>query len=159
MAKKYLKNSKGYVMAIATDNLQLEKPLANEHYNIEVHNRNMEKIDGAIQGALGDISTDKSDISSLQTQVNNGQTVKMTEDNGACRGIPNNNANDINITGFWMGENVINAPQGITNTWIYIESLVHNGLHQVQKATDLHDSSKRWTRHKTSGQWSEWREL
>ena len=69
-----------------------------------------------------------------------------------------NNANDINTTGFWMGENITNAPP-VSNNWVYIESLVHNDLYQVQKATDLHDSSKRWTRHKTSGEWSDWREL
>ena len=88
-----------------------------------------------------------------------GQATKMTADHGACRGIPNNNANDIDITGFWMGANVINAPTGVVGEWIYIESLVHNSLYQVQKATDLHDSSKRWTRHKTGGNWSEWRSL
>ena len=88
-----------------------------------------------------------------------GQATRMTEENGACRGIPNNNANDIDITGFWMGSNVVNAPTGIVGEWIYIESLVHNSLYQVQKATDLHDSSKRWTRHKTGGNWSEWRSL
>ena len=85
-----------------------------------------------------------------------GQATRMTEDNGACRGIPNNNANDIDITGFWMNSNVANAP--ITG-WIYLESKVHNHLYQNQVATDLHDSSKRWTRHKTGGAWSEWREL
>ena len=49
MAKKYLKNEKGIVRAVTTDNLQLEKPLVNEHYDIEVHNRNSDKIDLAIQ--------------------------------------------------------------------------------------------------------------
>ena len=98
----------------------------------------------------------ESKISSLQTKVNNGQNVKLTEDNGVCRGIPNKNANDIDITGFWMSSNVANAP---TTGWIYLESKVHNNLYQNQVATDLHDSSKRWTRHKTSGIWSEWREL
>ena len=88
-----------------------------------------------------------------------GQVIKMTEDSGACRGIPNNNANDITTTGYWMGENVANAPTDLTHSWVYIESLVHNHLHQIQNATDLHDSSKRWTRHKASGVWSEWRSL
>ena len=53
MAKKYLKNEKGIVRAITTDNLQLEKPLLNENYDIEVHNRNMDKIDSAIQEVKG----------------------------------------------------------------------------------------------------------
>ena len=55
MAKKYLKNEKGIVRAITTDNLQLEKPLLNENYDINVHNRNMDKIDSVIQEVRGSI--------------------------------------------------------------------------------------------------------
>ena len=91
-----------------------------------------------------------------ERNIVDGQATKMTEDNGVCRGIPNNNANDIDITGFWMNSNVANAP--ITG-WIYLESKVHNHLYQNQVATDLHDSSKRWTRLQTGGAWSEWRAL
>ena len=87
-----------------------------------------------------------------------GQGIKVTADSGQCRDIPSNNANDINTTGFFMGYNVANAPQS-THGWVYIESKVHDTMFQNQVATDLHDSSKRWTRHKTSGSWSEWREL
>ena len=53
MAKRYLKNEKGIVRAAITGNLQLEKPLLNENYDIEVHNRNMDKIDSAIQKTNG----------------------------------------------------------------------------------------------------------
>ena len=53
MASKYLKNENGIVRAITSDNLQLEKPLLNENYDIEVHNRNMDKIDSAIQEVKG----------------------------------------------------------------------------------------------------------
>ena len=55
MASKYLNNSEGIVRAITTDNLQLEKPLLNENYDIEVHNRNMDKIDNAIQEVKGKV--------------------------------------------------------------------------------------------------------
>ena len=55
MASKYLKNSEGIVKAITSDNLQLEKPLLNENYDIEVHNRNMDKIDSAIQEVKGKV--------------------------------------------------------------------------------------------------------
>ena len=55
MAKKYLKNEKGIVRSVTTDNLQLEKPLLNENYDIEVHNRNMDKIDSAIQEVKGSL--------------------------------------------------------------------------------------------------------
>ena len=55
MASKYLKNSEGIVRAITSNNLQLEKPLLNENYDIEVHNRNMDKIDSAIQEVKGKV--------------------------------------------------------------------------------------------------------
>ena len=55
MAKKYLKNEKGIVRSVTTDNLQLEKPLLNENYDIEVYNRNMDKIDIAIQDVKGSL--------------------------------------------------------------------------------------------------------
>ena len=55
MASKYLKNREGIVRAVTTDNLQLEKPLLNENYDIEVHNRNMDKIDSAIQEVKGKV--------------------------------------------------------------------------------------------------------
>ena len=55
MAKKYIKNNEGIVRAVTSDNLQLEKPLLNENYDIEVHNRNMDKIDNAIQEVKGKI--------------------------------------------------------------------------------------------------------
>ena len=38
-----------------TNNLQLEKPLLNENYDIEIHNRNMDKIDTAIQEVKGKV--------------------------------------------------------------------------------------------------------
>lgn len=55
MARKYLKDNNGIVRAITSNNLQLEKPLLNENYDIEVHNRNMDKIDNAIQEIKGKV--------------------------------------------------------------------------------------------------------
>ena len=55
MAKKYIKDNEGIVRAVTSDNLQLEKPLLNENYDIEVHNRNMDKIDNAIQEVKGKV--------------------------------------------------------------------------------------------------------
>ena len=56
MAKKYLKNSDGITRATTTDTLQLEKPLLNENYDINVHNRNMDKLDDAIQKLRGTVT-------------------------------------------------------------------------------------------------------
>lgn len=55
MSKRYLRNNEGVVMSVTTDNLQLEKPLLNENYDIDVHNRNMDKIDNAIQEVKGKV--------------------------------------------------------------------------------------------------------
>ena len=96
MAKKYIKNSEGIVRAVTSENLQLEKPLLNENYDIEVHNRNMDKIDNAIQEVKGKIdglelvasnvkmadgttvqttvTTNKSNISTLQSEVSANKT-------------------------------------------------------------------------------------
>ena len=62
MAKKYLKNEKGIVRAVTTGNLQLEKPLLNENYDINVHNRNMDKIDIAIQEINGSLDELHSEV-------------------------------------------------------------------------------------------------
>ena len=109
---------------------------------------------------LNDLSLTEEQVQGLiDNNLINVQLTKMTEDNGACRGIPGNDANQINITGMWMGANVINGPLGVSSEWVYIESFVHDNLYQMQRATDLHNSSVQWVRHKTKGNWSEWRSL
>ena len=115
MASKYLKNSEGIVRAVTTNNLQLEKPLLNENYDIEVHNRNMDKIDSAIQEVKGKIdglelvasnvkmadgttveatvSANKTNISNLQSSVStlqtevNGQRLKAIQINNELEDI------------------------------------------------------------------------
>ena len=55
MTKKYLKNNEGIIRAVTTNHLRLEKPLLNENYDIDVHNRNMDKIDNAIKEVKGQV--------------------------------------------------------------------------------------------------------
>ena len=76
MAKKYIKNEKGIVRAITSDNLQLEKPLLNENYDINVHNRNMDKIDSAIQEVKGKI--DGLELVASNVKMADGTTVEAT---------------------------------------------------------------------------------
>ncbi|MDU6113833.1 MAG: hypothetical protein E6649_05420 [Paeniclostridium sordellii] len=66
MATKYLKDEKGAVSAVTTTNLQLEKPLVNENYDVNVFNRNMDKIDTAIQN----INLDAPNISITDSENN-----------------------------------------------------------------------------------------
>ena len=74
MAKKYFKNESGVVRAVTSDNLQLEKPLLNENYDIEVHNRNMDKIDSAIQEVKGKI--DGLELVASNVKMADGPTVE-----------------------------------------------------------------------------------
>ena len=80
MAKKYLKNSKGIVKAITTNSLQLEKPLLNENYDIEVHNRNMDKLDTTIQGLKGKVDSIDITVQDLGDRIDNvGNIVEELE--------------------------------------------------------------------------------
>ena len=80
MAKKYIKNEKGITRAITTDNLQLEKPLLNENYDIEVHNRNMDKLDTTIQGLKGKVDSIDTTIQDLGDRIDNvGNIVEELE--------------------------------------------------------------------------------
>ena len=76
MTKKYLKDNNGIVRAITTDNLQLEKPLLNENYDIDVHNRNMDKIDSAIKEVKGRI--DGLELVASNVKMADGTTVETT---------------------------------------------------------------------------------
>lgn len=75
MAKRYVKE-KGLVRAVTTNNLELEKPLASDNYDIEVHNRNMDKIDSAIQEVKGKI--DGLELVASNVKMADGTTVEVT---------------------------------------------------------------------------------
>lgn len=111
MASKYLKNSEGIVRAITSDNLQLEKPLLNENYDIEVHNRNMDKIDNAIQEVKGKVdgleltaqrvsiadSTNKFEATNVEDALLENKTsiLSLQEELGANKSSLENNINAI----------------------------------------------------------------
>ena len=76
MATKYLKNNEGLVRAVTTDNLQLEKPLTNENYDVNVFNRNMDKVDAAIQEVKGKI--DGLELVASNVKMADGTTVEDT---------------------------------------------------------------------------------
>ena len=97
MAKKYLKNEKGIVKAITSENLQLEKPLLNENYDINVHNRNMDKIDSAIQRV--EVKIDGLELVASNVKMNDGSTVEKTVSTNKMNitslqsGVSNNSTN------------------------------------------------------------------
>ena len=169
MAKKYLKNSEGIVRTITSDNLQLEKPLLNENYDIEVHNRNMDKIDGAVTTNKSDITTNKSDISnlktktdatntslsSLQTKVNNGQNHKITQDNGLSFELTSANLNTITKAGNYVGNNWVNGPS--TNYAIVEVTQGTSGM--VKQLFTETTSTNQYMRIYRSSTWTAWRSL
>lgn len=72
MSKKYLKNENGLVRAVTTEVLELEKPLVNEFYDINVFNRNMDKIENALKNVSSSAegtSFDNSDNGMSATNV------------------------------------------------------------------------------------------
>ena len=72
MSKKYLKNENGLVRAVTTEVLELEKPLVNEFYDINVFNRNMDKIENALKNVSSSAegtSFDNSDNGMVATNV------------------------------------------------------------------------------------------
>lgn len=157
MAKKYLKNENGIVRAVTSDNLGLEKPLVNENYDIEVHNRNMDKIDSAIIEDKSNISSLQSNISSLQSKVNNGQNHKLTQDSGVSIQISESDLNDLKKCGSYYGHSLGNAP---TTGWFYVEVLVRDVNYVYQRITALNDSSMiKYERTCRNGTWEDWRIL
>ena len=178
MANKYLKNENGIVKAITTNNLGLEKPMLNENYDIEVHNRNMDKIDSAIQEVKGKVdgleltaqrvsiadsankfeATNVEDaLKEVKTKVDNGQNHKLTSDDGTCVNITSQNLNNIVKTGKYVGHTLGNAPY---NYWYYVEVLARDTSYIYQKITASNDENiTKYERVMRDGTWSKWREL
>ena len=163
MAKKYLKNSEGIVRAVTSDNLGLEKPLLNENYNIEVHNRNMDKIDNAIQEVKGKIDINKGDILNLNNRADNLNThignlistdnVLMNNGYVVRKHCHNADALNINNGVFATGEDTV----GINRIGI----LTHKqwDVNYAYQTFHPHGVTYLMFRHKQSNAWSEWREL
>ena len=156
MAKKYLKNEKGIVRAITSDNLQLEKPLVNENYDIEVFNRNMDKIDSSVQEVNSRASENKSNISSLQTKVDNGQNYKITGDNGFTMQSGDCNIINPNIV-CYVAPTSLNIPHSNFNG--YVETHCHGYGWGLQEAYDCFNTKKRYEREIINGEWQPWRLL
>lgn len=104
MAKKYLKNEEGIVRAVTTETLQLEKPLVNEFYDIDVFNRNMDKIENALKNVSSSAegtSFDNSDNGMTATNVqdaieeNKTSILSLQEELGINKSTLESNINSI----------------------------------------------------------------
>ena len=70
--KKYIKDAEGNVRGINTSYLQLEKPLLNENYDINIQNSNMDKIDKGYKDLNNKIDTTKNELDKKIEDVQNG---------------------------------------------------------------------------------------
>lgn len=75
MAKRKYVKENNLVKAINTDSLELQKPLVNEYYDINVHNSNMDKIDKGYK-------QNKNDISSINSELSKTKNTKYATTNG-----------------------------------------------------------------------------
>ncbi|MEK4360797.1 pyocin knob domain-containing protein [Paenibacillus sp. FSL M7-1455] len=93
--------------------------------------------------------------------IDNGapwQQRKLTENNGLSINISNGNANNLTAAGFYVGENVANAPTTGPGAWWYIEvQAMSSGSWVVQIARDLFAQSGSYrTRIMYNGAWGPW---
>lgn len=104
MAKKYLKNEEGIVRAVTTETLQLEKPLVNEFYDIDVFNRNMDKIENALknvsssaEGTSFDNSSNGMTATNVQEAIEENKTsiLSLQEELGLNKSTLEANINSI----------------------------------------------------------------
>ena len=79
---------------------------------------------------------------------------------GANAGIANTDLNALSKTGFYMGENIVNAPLASAG-WFYVLHQEHGGSgYSSQIAIDLTSlTPKTYQRQKTGGAWSTWYEM
>ena len=75
MAKRKYVKENNLVKAINTDSLELQKPLVNEYYDINVHNSNMDKIDKGYK-------QNKNDISNINYELSKTENTKYSTANG-----------------------------------------------------------------------------
>ena len=75
MAKRKYVKENNLVKAINTDSLELQKPLVNEYYDINVHNSNMDKIDAGYK-------QNKNDISNINYELSKVENTKYATKNG-----------------------------------------------------------------------------
>lgn len=85
------------------------------------------------------------------------QKRKLTEDNGLSINVSNGNANNLVAAGFYVGENITNAPTAASGAWWYIEvQAMASDSWVIQKAYDLFSSGSFRMRIKSNGTWTAW---
>jgi hypothetical protein len=139
-----------------TTNYSLKKPEGSDVVNIDDFNYNADIIDGAIQEVKSTSLTNASNISSLQTKVDNGQNYKITGDNGFT--MQSGDCNDLNPNAmYYVSPSSKNIPHSSFNG--YVETHCHGYGWGLQEAYDCFNTKKRYEREILNGEWQPWREL
>ncbi len=125
-------------------------------YDNSVSELESDNVQDAIDEVNAKANANETSISSLKNKVDNGQNHKICEDNGVCKDITGEDANNISVCGYYKGQNIVNAP---SNEWYFIETMVHNNSYQVQTAIKLREPTNRFTRIRNTDGWQPWREL
>jgi hypothetical protein len=145
-----------------TTNYSLKKPEGSDVVNIDDFNYNADIIDNAIQEIKNTSSTNKTNISSLQTKVDNGQNHKVTQDNGHVLRQDNIDLNTLTKTGFYYSASPTNSPMGIASSWYIDVKAMNSGTYVYQKAirnSAGNDVLPKYERNMHNGAWTAWREL
>jgi hypothetical protein len=86
-----------------------------------------------------------------------GSKIPLTSNNdGTTNIITGLDLNNVTETGFYMGENLSNAPIAKANgQWVHLQVMKHNASFQIQVAYDFW-TNRIWFRRRTSGSWTRW---
>ena len=144
-----------------TTNYSLKKPEGSDVVNIDDFNYNADIIDNAIQEIKNTSSTNKTNISSLQSKVNNGQNYKITNEDGSSLVLDEHTDLDTVVkTGFYIGHNLKNSPNYTYANWYHLD-VRGNSVSCLQTLTQAvyEGRGQQFIRALYNGSWSEWREL
>ena len=139
-----------------TTNYSLKKPEGSDVVNIDDFNYNADIIDNAIQEIKNTSSTNKTNISNLTTKVNNGQTYRLTNENGDYQEY-SGSINSLTNGGFYASKSTSGAPSS-ESSWWYYEVIVHPHRGNIlQKAMTIDGTISYYRWGNVNGSWDAWR--
>lgn len=109
--------------------------------------------------ANGAVTAAKADVAGIMNSAgSNGQLFGL---GGKCIDISNTDLNSLQQkTGFYVGENLTNAPIAKSGQWYYIQQyIMGNGNYVLQRATSLFDAAIIYQRVRDNGTWEAWQRI
>lgn len=106
----------------------------------------------------GAVTAAKADVAGIMNSAGaNGQLFGL---GGEAISVSSSNLNDLQAkTGFYMGNNLTNSPEGANAVWWFVEQMVHNPNYILQRATKFGGPNVLYCRTKYNGTWSEWKRI